>query len=143
MKNIIKLAVLLSVCLLASCVKQDVTPAVQTKDADLFLRLSGETPSRFHSVKLTAEVETACASAIGKMKLMCDVSKAEAVNSMPAAHELIWRNINIAVAPSSRACVEYKGWFLISRLDTAGKDDESFKTGIAVKKGTTEIYKWK
>ena len=62
---------------------------------------------------------------------------------MASAQQLILRNINVAVTPSARACVEYKGWFLVSRLNTAGQDDGSFKTGIAVKKGTTQIYKWK
>ena len=54
----------------------------------------------------------------------------------------LWKNINIAVIQAPRVCAEYRGFFWFSRLDTAGKDDETFKSGFAVKKGTGEIYRW-
>lgn len=54
----------------------------------------------------------------------------------------LWENINIAVITTPRVCTEYRGFFWFSRLDTAAKDDETFKSGFAVKKGTGEIYRW-
>jgi hypothetical protein len=57
------------------------------------------------------------------------------------ARALIWRSINIPTG-STRACTEYKGFFWFSRLDWAGQDDRTFKSGFAVKKGTGEIYRW-
>ena len=54
----------------------------------------------------------------------------------------LWKNINIAVIQTPRVCAEYRGFFWFSSLDTAGKDDETFKSGFAVKKGTGEIYRW-
>ncbi|MBN2579446.1 MAG: hypothetical protein JXB10_10675 [Pirellulales bacterium] len=73
------------------------------------------------------------------MRLQYDVKNEAPANSMEEAQRLLWRHINIALG-GSRACVEYKGWFLISRLDWAKPDDGSFKSGFAVKKGTTEIH---
>jgi hypothetical protein len=54
----------------------------------------------------------------------------------------LWENINVAVIQTPRACTEYRGYFWFSRLDWAKKDDETFQSGIAVKRGTGEIYRW-
>jgi hypothetical protein len=58
------------------------------------------------------------------------------------ARALLWESINIATGVQ-RACTEYKGFFWFSRLDRAKRDDRSFASGFAVKKGTGEIYQWK
>jgi len=75
------------------------------------------------------------------MRLARNVQKESPANTMAEAQRLIWGNINIAVG-GPRACVEYEGWFMISRLDWAKPDDGSFNSGFAVKKGTTEIHRW-
>jgi hypothetical protein len=75
------------------------------------------------------------------MRLVRNAKKEPPTNTMAEAQRLVLRNINIA-AGGPRACVEYKGWFMISRLDWAKADDGSFKSGFAVKKGTTEIHRW-
>jgi len=95
----------------------------------------------FRPVELTPEIEATCATAISKMRLVRNAKKEPPTNTMAEAQRLVWRNINIA-AGGPRACVEYKGWFMISRLDWAKADDGSFKSGFAVKKGTTEIHRW-
>jgi hypothetical protein len=68
-------------------------------------------------------------------------TKAE-TRSIDSAVLFLWVTINIAVIQTPRACTEYKGYFWFSRLDTAGPDDKSFRSGIAVKKGTGDIYRW-
>jgi hypothetical protein len=54
----------------------------------------------------------------------------------------LWKTINIAVIQTPRACAEYKGYFWFSRLDTTGPDDQTFRSGIAVRKGTGDIFRW-
>lgn len=54
----------------------------------------------------------------------------------------LWESINIAVIQTPRACAEFKGYFWFSRLDTAGPDDQTFRSGFAVKRGTGDIYRW-
>jgi hypothetical protein len=54
----------------------------------------------------------------------------------------LWENINVAVIQTPRVCTEYRGYFWFSRLDWAKKDDETFQSGIAVKRGAGEIYRW-
>jgi len=54
----------------------------------------------------------------------------------------LWETINIAVIQTPRACAEYKGYFWFSRLNTAEPDDQTFRAGFAVKKGTGDIYRW-
>ena len=60
--------------------------------------------------------------------------------NMGDAAALLWRSINIA--GSDPAAAEYRGFFVFSRLDWAKKDDGSFRSGFAVRKGTGEIYRW-
>jgi len=62
--------------------------------------------------------------------------------SIDQAVVYLWKTINIAVIQTPRACAEYKGYFWFSRLDTAGPDDQTFRSGFAVKKGTGDIYRW-
>jgi hypothetical protein len=57
------------------------------------------------------------------------------------ARAIIWQSVSIATG-SKHICAEYRGFFWFSRLDWAGQDDRTFKSGIAVKKGTGEIYAW-
>ena len=57
------------------------------------------------------------------------------------ASALVWGSISIA-AGFERACTEYKGFFWFSSLNSAEQDDRSFSSGLAVKKGTGEIYSW-
>ena len=62
--------------------------------------------------------------------------------SIDQAVVYLWKTINIAVIQTPRACAEYKGYFWFSRLDTAGPDDQSFRSGIAVRRGTGNIFRW-
>ena len=48
----------------------------------------------------------------------------------------------LAVSPSTRRFAYHKGFFLFSRLDSAKPDDGNFRSGLAVKKGTRDIYRW-
>jgi hypothetical protein len=60
--------------------------------------------------------------------------------SIEDAAALLWRSINIA--GSNPAAAEYREFLAFSRLDSAKKDDQSFRSGFAVRKGTGDIYRW-
>ena len=68
----------------------------------------------------------------------------KACETIEDARALLWRSINIPIATGSGPlgwCTEYQGYFWFSRLGTLLRDS-SFKSGLAVKKGTGEIYRW-
>ena len=60
-----------------------------------------------------------------------------------AACSVVSMNCTVMSPGASGRALKLVGRFIVSRLDTAGSDDSSFKTGVAVKKGTTEIFEWK
>ncbi len=95
----------------------------------------------FRTAKITDDIKDTCSQAIKKMKIAKTVTGGNPVQTMEDAQRLIWQNISIA-GHGPRACTEYEGWFMISRLNWAKLDDGSFKSGLAVKKGTTDIYEW-
>ena len=77
------------------------------------------------------------------LKKITPLQKTDSIcQTIEDAGRLLWQSINIANPHIRRVCTEYKGFFFFSRLDRAGQDDESFKSGIAVKKGTGEISRW-
>jgi len=96
----------------------------------------------FRAVKITDSLKNSCEQAIKKMKIAKTVAGEKPVQTMEEAQQLIWASIGIAVGVGPRACLEYEGWFMISRLNWGNPDDGSFKSGFAVKKGTAEIYQW-
>jgi hypothetical protein len=61
-------------------------------------------------------------------------------DNIEAAAALLWRSISIAA--SVPAAADYRGFIVFSRLDWAKMDDQSFKSGFAVRKGTGEMYRW-
>ena len=73
--------------------------------------------------------------------LLVQPSEAMAI-SIDQAAALLWESINIAVIQTPRACTEYKDYFWFSRLDTALPDDQTYKSGFAVKIRTGSIYRW-
>jgi hypothetical protein len=75
-------------------------------------------------------------------RLALDKQTKAQTRSIDRAILYLWKTINIAVIQTPRACAEYKGFFWFSRLDTAGPDDQTFRSGIAVRKGTGNIYRW-
>jgi len=78
--------------------------------------------------------------AMGRLVLMKQ-TKAQ-TRTIDAALLYLWGTVNIAVIQTPRTCTEYKGYFWFSRLDTANPDDQTFRSGFAVKKGTGDIYRW-
>ena len=120
-------AVLIAICVLASA------HAEQTRSAVLAAR-------GINYADVTAEQAMTLDAALADLKLQKQV-KAQA-RTPDQAVALLWGSINIAVSPTSRACTKYKGYFWFSRLDTAGPDDQTFRSGFAVKVGTGDIYRW-
>jgi hypothetical protein len=107
-----------------------------TEDSNVILASHG-----FRYVTVSEEQQQTLDAAIDKLTL-AKQAKAQTRRIDHAATHLS-RSINYAVIMTPRACTEYKGYFWFSRLDSAGKDDESFRSGFAVEKGTGNIYRWK
>ena len=120
-------AILIAICVLASA------HAEQTKSTVLAAR-------GINYADVTAEQATTLDAALTELKLQKQIKAQTRTPDHAAA--LLWESINIAVSPTSRACTKYKGYFWFSRLDTAGPDDQTYKSGFAVKIGTGEIYRW-
>ncbi len=140
MNHKVSFLVLLSMCLLTSCTKKR-GPTQTEAQPHQKSAVSPQYP--YYLAELTPETKAACVAAIAKMQLIIDAQREQPANSMAEAQGLIWRNISIHYCPTGRACVEHNGWFLISSLNTGDQDDGSFKTGLAVKKGSTGIYEWR
>lgn len=62
------------------------------------------------------------------------------VRNIDQATAYIFRMINFTV--TTRVCTEYRNFFWFSRLDRAGLDDQTFKSGFAIRRGTGDIYRW-
>ncbi len=91
-------------------------------------------------VTLSETQQNVIDSAVNRLALVKQ-TKAQ-TRSIDRAVLYLWKTINIAVIETPRACAEHKGYFWFSRLDTAGPDDQTFRSGFAVKKGTGDIYRW-
>lgn len=76
------------------------------------------------------------------LKPMRTVSNAAPCQTVEEARTLIMKNVNIANPQYKRRPNEYGGSFFFSGMDKATQDDGLFSSGIAVKKGTAEIYRW-
>lgn len=79
-------------------------------------------------------------AALGRMRL--EKQTKNQARNIDQAIAYLWQTISIAITSSPRICTDYRNFFWFSRLDLAGKDDQTFKSGFAVKKGTGEIYRW-
>lgn len=104
---------------------------------------SNNSPMLAHSFRyvIPSEEQTKTLDAvIGKMRLEKQTNNQ--IQNIDQAITYLWQTINIAITPSPRVCTDYRNFFWFSRLDSAGKDDQTFKSGFAVKKGTGEIYRW-
>jgi len=154
MRNRYLLVCVIFVCLLLFVIcdnkehRQTLAELEQVKDAQsqTTTKLQSETrpvygSSYFQTVKITSEIQAACSSAIAKMD-HCYVGHGDPANTMDEAQRLLWNNFSIQLTYSPKSCIEFNGWFLVSHFNTAGQDDGSFKSGMAVKKGTTEMYPW-
>ena len=117
------------------------TPSVPETSEDAF---QGKMNSDlFHIVALTDEIEEACQRALTTMRLVYKGETQTPVHSMEDARALIFSGvISFSMANSPHACIEYDGWFFISKFGAKEVDDGSFQSGIAVKKGTADIYRW-
>ena len=134
-------SVLLSLCLLTSCIRE-----AQPPQSRATTKLPPQTQpihrsNYFQAVELTPEIEAACTNAISKMDHFYP-GHGDPANTMADAQKLLWDHFSIQETYSPKSCVEFNGWFLISQFNTSGQDDGSFTTGMAVKKGTTEMYPW-
>jgi hypothetical protein len=58
------------------------------------------------------------------------------------AQLLIKGNLHLIRSPQRCPFAEHKGYFLFAGLTTEKPDDGLFKTGYAVKKGSTTIHSW-
>ena len=91
-------------------------------------------------VPATAHLAKTCRAVIPRLKLARAVPNHAPCESLEAARNLIWRNVSMAAPPSR--CTEYEGWYLFSGGDRGTVDDGTFRSGLAVKKGTAEVYQW-
>jgi hypothetical protein len=119
-------------------VKKELAPLV-AGDGKALVRPARQLGSPFRVVPVTPEISRACDAALKRMTLLSRVEGKAPRDSIEAARRLIWRSVNIATAG---ACVEYRGWYFFSGLNSARPDDGRFKSGLAVKKGTAEIHRW-
>lgn len=94
----------------------------------------------FQYVSLSEMQQKVLDNAIDRLALVKQ-TKAQ-TRSIDRAVLHLWKTINIAAVRTPRACAEYKGFFWFSRLDTAKPDDQTFRSGFAVKKGTGDIFRW-
>ena len=94
--------------------------------------------ARFVYVEPSPEQRKTMDAALTKLGLLRKMDKA--CTTIEEARALVYRSIHIASADNVRAATEYKGFFWFSRLERAGHDDGTFKSGVAVKKGTAEVY---
>ena len=97
------------------------------------------------TVSATGEVADICSSVIPKLTLSRAVSKwnpeQPPCQTLDEATQLIWHNVSMAYPPSH--CTEFQGWYFFPMGDGATPDGGKFSFGMAVKKGTAEIYSWK
>jgi hypothetical protein len=102
---------------------------------------SGLASYGFVYVEPSPEQRTNLDAALMKVKL--ERKMGGSCETIEDARALLWRSVNIAVVfGSKRTCTEYKGFFWFSRLDWAKEDDRTFRSGLAVKRGTGEIFHW-
>ena len=91
-------------------------------------------------VPATGELAKTCRAIIPRLKVARTVPNHKPCESLEAAKALIWRHISMAAPPGR--CTEYEGWYLFSGGDRSTVDDGTFRSGLAVKKGTAEIHRW-
>jgi len=134
MKNIVSILVL-SVIAIAVCYA-DQSSTSTNSHPDL-------TRARFVYVEPSPEQQKTLDVALTRLNRIRVVGKIDKTcTTIEEARHLIYRQINIAAADNMRAATEYKGFFCFSRLERAGHDDGTFKSGVAVRKGTAEVYDW-
>jgi len=127
---------ILTICFLAA------TAAMSfAEEASVSTNVTAVLTSRnFRYVEASVTQKEVLDDAMGRLALVKQ-TKAQ-TRTIDAALLYLWETVNIAVIQTHRTCTEYKGYFWFSRLDTANPDDQTFRSGFAVKKGTGDIYRW-
>ena len=133
-------------CVFASCAEGPESPAEVSADTPVLEDAPapedeglGDISGFFRPVTLSGGIEASCREAVSRMKRVATSADERPVNTMSDAQRLLWRSFSTAHA--GWVCVEYEGYFMVSRFGDK-PDDGSFSSGFAVKKGTTEIYRW-